>query len=370
MSVRWNASWRNLVDEVIDPGVCTGCSGCVIACSQHLLTLDSSRWRPRLAEEAWFDGDAGRCVHAERGCTVCARACPRLRVWDADVAEVSVARSDREHILGSHQAILMVAATDESIAAVGQDGGLATAAMAYALERGVIDAALVSAVDAGSQPRPFLARTREQLLECAGSRYTYSANTLAFADAERMGLKRLGLVSVGCQSSIPAVAYARGARKLARRFVLTIGLLCSKTFTDDLYAGLLEAEYGVERSRITKTNIKGRFQVWYDDDAAGPSYLEVPLKACRVFTRLGCTTCPDFSAENADLSLGGIGREAGKTLTIVRSDLGRELLERMEADGWITTADATTEDPDAVALVEKLAAVQKKRWPIPQPESI
>jgi coenzyme F420 hydrogenase subunit beta len=130
---------------------------------------------------------------------------------------------------------------------------------------------------------------------------------------------------------------------------------------------LLDARYGVERRQITKTNIKGRFQIWYGSGGE-TRYLEVPLKECRDFTRPGCNGCPDFSAENADLSLGGIGRDPGKTLTIVRTELGADLLASMEADGWITTADATVEDPDAVALVEKLAAAQKRRWPIPAPE--
>jgi coenzyme F420 hydrogenase subunit beta len=355
------------VDEVVDPAVCTGCAGCVIACPQHVLHLDTGPWKPVLGEDAWVDGDPGKCIHGERGCTVCARACPRFRLWDPDIDELSVARTDREHILGSHRAILMVQATDEAIAAAGQDGGLATAALVYALEHGDIEAALVSGYDEGLRPHPVLARTRAELLQCAGSRYTYSANTLALEEADRQGLKLLGLVSMGCQTSIPSIAFARGARKLARRFALTIGLLCSKTFTDDIYGELIVAEYGVDRNQITKTNIKGRLQVWYEDGEAG--YLEVPLKACRAFTRPGCDTCPDFSAENSDLSLGGIGRDPGKTITIVRTDRGADLLDRMEADGWITVADATVDDPDAVTLVEKLAATQKRRWPIPEPTS-
>jgi len=75
--------------------------------------------------------------------------------------------------------------------------------------------------------------------------------------------------------------------------------------------------------------------------------------------------CPDFTAEHADISLGGIGKNAGSTLTIVRSDLGEELVANMERDGWITVSDAHREDPDAVALVRKMAGRQRKRWPGP-----
>ena len=40
----------------------------------------------------------------------------------------------------------------------------------------------------------------------------------------------------------------------------------------------------------------------------------------------GCNHCPDFAAEHADISCGGIGENADWTLTIVRTDLGREIM--------------------------------------------
>ena len=50
---------------------------------------------------------------------------------------------------------------------------------------------------------------------------------------------------------------ARKAGKVARRFTLTIGLLCSKTFDDAIFSELFEAKYGLARADIVKMNIKG-----------------------------------------------------------------------------------------------------------------
>ena len=109
--------------------------------------------------------------------------------------------------------------------------------------------------------------------------------------------------------------------------------------------------------------------VWYDDGGDEPSYLEVPLSKCKEFSRPGCSHCPDFAAQHADVSLGGIGSQAGRTLAISRSELGDEILYDMEYDGLITVSDAVTEDPDAVALIQKLAVLQRKRWLGASPDS-
>ena len=118
---------------------------------------------------------------------------------------------------------------------------------------------------------------------------------------------------------------ARKAGKIARRFALSIGLLCSKTFDDAIFPELFEAKYGLARADIVKMNIKGVFQVWMRDG----SYHEVPLKEAHAWTREGCTSCPDFAAEHADISTGGIGAFGDWTLTLLRTEKGEELFDAM-----------------------------------------
>ena len=105
-------------------------------------------------------------------------------------------------------------------------------------------------------------------------------------------------------------------------------------------------------------NIKGVFQIWMHDG----SYHEMNLKECHAWTREGCNHCPDFAAEHADISTGGIGKYNDWTLTIVRTDLGREIISRMIADGSIE-ARPGDDDPGAIALMHKLSAKSRKRWP-------
>jgi coenzyme F420 hydrogenase subunit beta len=92
------------------------------------------------------------------------------------------------------------------------------------------------------------------------------------------------------------------------------------------------------------------------------SYHEVPLKEAHGWTREGCKACPDFAAEHADISTGGIGAFNDWTLTIIRTEKGREVFDAMVADG-VVELRSIEEDPGALALLRRLSTVSRKRWP-------
>ena len=214
---------------------------------------------------------------------------------------------------------------------------------------------------------PGVATTRQQVMAASGSRYTYSANTLAYAEAIAGGAERIALVGMSCQASAPPVMAARRAGKVARRFVLTIGLPCSKTFEDAIFAELFEARYGLAREDMVKMNIKGVFQIRMRDG----SYHEVPLKEAHAWTREGCKECPDFAAEHADISTGGIGAFADWTITVVRTDTGRALA--LDGGGRRDRGAPGSDDPAAIELLRKLARVSRRRWPataVPMPRRL
>jgi coenzyme F420 hydrogenase subunit beta len=322
--------WAHLYEEVVTSGLCTGCAACVVACPYDVLGYDDGdgRYKPFHVPE---EGGATDCTHGVKGCTLCTRACPRFREWEPEVDNYLFGRERTpDEVAGISQEIVLARATDPEVHQTGQDGGLVSALLIWALEHDVIDAALVSALEGDGtswKAIPAVARNRAEVLATAGSRYTYSANTLAYADAIAAGAERIALVGMGCQSSVPPVMAARKAGKVARRFVLSIGLMCSKTFDDAIFPELFEARYGLRREDMVKMNIKGVFQVWMRDG----SYHEVPLKEAHEWTREGCKSCPDFAGEHADISTGGIGAFNDWTLTMIRTERGNELFQAMLA---------------------------------------
>jgi coenzyme F420 hydrogenase subunit beta len=358
---RWTAQWKELFAEVVTTGLCTGCAGCVVACPHDVLGYNDKDgvYKPFHLEDELGPAD---CGHGQRGCTSCTRACPRFRTWETEIDQHLFGRPrSPDEMAGVSKDVILARATDKTVHEKGQDGGLVSAILLWAMEHGYIDAALVSYLEGdGSSWKaiPGVARTREEILAAAGSRYTYSANTLAYAEAVESGAEKIALVGMSCQSSSPPAMQVRKAGKVARRFALNIGLLCSKTFDDAIFEELFEAKYGLRKQDMVKMNIKGVFQIWMKDG----SYHEVPLKECHAWTREGCKMCPDFAAEHADISTGGIGAFNDWTLTIIRTDLGREIIVKMLQEGVIEGRPGD-DDPGAIALLRKLATVSRRRWP-------
>jgi len=351
--------WRELYREVVDTGLCTGCAACVMACPRDVLGYTDDYFPVQIGEGMAHD----QCVIGDRGCDICTRACPRFRSWESDLDEALFGRPrdpDTE-VFGPVRSILLTRATDKVVHELGQDGGLVSTLLIWGLETERIEGAVTSRiVNDGRGPfdaEPFLATTREEVLASAGSRYTYAANPLAMKQADEQRMKQVALVGMSCQASINGSVEAYGVNKYKRKIALTIGLLCSKTFTYEGQRKVL-AEHGIDIADVTKINIKGVFQVWTSDGG----YHEVPLKLFHPYTREGCKLCPDFAAEHADISTGGIGADDNWTLTLVRTERGEEWLKGV-IDAGLIEAKPGEDDPVAMNLLTRLSTVSRKRWP-------
>ena len=361
---KWPFQWKELYEEVINTGLCTGCAGCVIACPHDVIGYEHApgAYMPfHLEPELGLDN----CGHGERGCTSCTRACPRFRSWETEADTHLFARERRpDEMSGIYKDVLLTRASDDTVHRLGQDGGLVSAILIWCLDNGIIDGALVSHLEKGGNGEnswkavPALATDRESVLAAAGSRYTYSANTLAITEARELGLESLALVGMSCQTSIGPVMWHRKVGKVGKAIRLNIGLLCSKSFDDSIFEELFLAKYRLRKEEMVKMNIKGVFQIWMQNG----DYHEINLKECHAWTREGCNHCPDFAAEHADISTGGIGENNDWTLTIVRTELGRQIIMRMLEEGVIEGRPGDS-DPDAIALMHKLAAKSRARWP-------
>ena len=356
MAISERKHWKHLYEEIVATEICCSCSACVVACPHKVLELldfDPVQTDARSP----FDN----CWHGEEGCSLCAMACPRL---DPDVNAIEeIVFGDGIHreegkVEGPYRYKTLVRATEGTYLERGQDGGAVAALLGWALDEGELDGAVVAA-PSETVPwldEPKLVRTSEELRATAGSRYTYCATPLGLKEAAAAKCKNIALVGVSCESTAVRQIAAAGIKRWTRNVKLVVGLMCTETFDYEAFiVGKLEHELGIKLEDVTKINVKGKVIVTLKDGRD----INIPLKECRPFANEWCHHCPDFAAEHADLSCGGLGME-GWTMILVRSEKGQDFLERAVAANVVELRDAE-EEPKALEVMMRLATKQRQR---------
>jgi len=363
----WAYAWRSelnnggfrandfLMAEVVDTGKCVGCAACVAICPTSVFDY---------GEEKPLNARPDACVQ----CVLCADVCPVLRPQDKDLGGFVKYRDDaRDEGFGPYSYILYTRATDPEIRAAGQDGGFVSALLTHHLETGRLAAAVVGDVlpDNNQVGVHKLARTREEVIGCAASRYTYSPNTLALQQAMAENAAPLAVVGVPCQVNGVRLAQhssvkAEMASWYRDNIKLTIALACSEAFTHESLeklGGIL----GIDPARIYNINIKGKVIVRLD----GPDgeELEASLQQYREWARPACLYCTDYSGEVADIGTGGIGID-GWTCTWVRTEAGHEAVQAAIRDGRLETRPIEDE-PKGQTLMTKLCKAKRRNKPHP-----
>ena len=233
MAERWTAQWKELYAEVVTTGLVQAV--CVRRDVPHdVIGYEHEEGLPAVPPSRRSSG-LDNCIHGEKGCTTCTRACPRFRAWEpsADMHLFGRVREPDE-MYGIWRELLLTRASDEMVHKMGQDGGLVGAMLIWLREHDYIDAALVSGVEDDDRwkAKPVIVSTQEEILATAGWRYTYCANPLALRDAKAAGPRpagagRDGLPDVGTADDVGP----QGGQGVARRSCSTSGCCARRPST-------------------------------------------------------------------------------------------------------------------------------------------
>jgi coenzyme F420 hydrogenase subunit beta len=77
----------------------------------------------------------------------------------------------------------------------------------------------------------------------------------------------------------------------------------------------------IKSLRISQSKGTITLQTWSDEEHS------IPLTEIEPFTRLGCNSCDDFLGEQADLAVGLLGADEGRSTILVRTEAGEIFLD-------------------------------------------
>jgi coenzyme F420-reducing hydrogenase beta subunit len=309
---------KDLRQEVLDAGLCTVCGMCLGLCpyleemGENVAFLSDCR------------GDRGRCY----------AVCPRTATDLEALRRLCVPGRQADFLLGPHQSVWMARARDREVRGRAQYGGTVTALALFAIESGRADAALLTAwsqdPDEPHLSAPLVARSRDQVLSAAGSKYTASPTLKALDRILRQEAGKVLVVGRPCQ-----ILALRKRMRIddptfpGERIALAVGLFCMWSLAYRDFERMIEPLAG--RGRLKRIDVpKGRFVVETDRGS-----VELDHDSVRSHSRQACRSCYDFTSELADLSVGSTEWKDDWNTLIVRTDGGRAFLEAAVEQGSV-----------------------------------
>lgn len=215
-----------------------------------------------------------------------------------------------------------------------QWSGMITSLGALLLERGLVDGVITTGAMPGTRyaPRPFLARTPEEVRASKGNKPVISPNLELLDEVRATGVKRLAFIGMGCQvHALRAMQDELGLEKL-----YVIGLPCTDNTT---YPNLQRFLAVASKSPDTVVHheFMQDFRLWMTHEDGHVEKLNfVDLDVEALGGQLGvfpaaCLSCFDYQNTLSDITIGYLGAplppEQRWQWCFVRTAAGEELFE-------------------------------------------
>ena len=324
--------------RLIENNLCTRCGACVGICPHNCLFLDENN----------FPSHQFPCPYE---CNLCLRVCPGLEVnFPKLTHKIFNKRFVVTSPMGKVQKILIGHAKSEEIREKASSGGVITQLLVYLLEKKQIDGAIVTITDPKKpwKAKPILVKNKNDIINAAQSKYVISPVNSVLQELRKID-GRFALVGLPCQ--VHAIRkLAEIDQSLSEKISPILGLYCHMTLETEASADLLEISK-ISSSDIQKVEFRsGKWPggvVAIMKDGSSKKLHKGHIKdAFNVLHRLyypkRCLYCIDGSNEFADISIadpwmkdkkGEYPYPNGSSMIIVRTDMGRKILDMAQKDG-------------------------------------
>ncbi len=331
----------NGVDDVAAWQLCCGCGACAYVCPDEIEMIDTLEYgrRPRFK-----DGASG-----ERG-ALAMKVCPGIELTRAPRPAGQIGGQRFFDIWGPVLGIWEGYAADPEIRFEGSSGGVATALSLFALERlrmhGVLH--VRSRRNAPYLNETVFSTTREELLAGAGSRYAPASPCDGLKQIEDAAEP---CVFVGKPCDVAALRKAIELRPSFQKKVgLTIAFFCAGTPSARGTLEMIRQMGIVDLSSVVSLRYRGRgwpgmataqYKVNGQVKSAELTYEQSWGDILQKYRQWRCYICPDHVGGYADIAVADAwhrsvtGHQPGRSVIIVRTVHGKEMLEQAIGDGFI-----------------------------------
>lgn len=325
-------AYDELESEVIEEGFCTYCGACVASCPlYHLKWIDGGPKRPEKKA-------------ACEDCEVCYHACYRTKIEKGAIEEEIFGRRRKEgEDIGIYRHVFAARANDEEILKKAQDGGIVTAILTQALNENIIEGAVL-VNNEGWMPKPSVARSFDDFIAAAGTKYGISPNLIKVRTAIiDHALDNICIVGTPCH--VQAVRHLQHIKfDLSPAITFVIGLFCRENYEYEQMCERVK-EKGVGITEIEKISVSEH----YFDVCAGGNKLSFSITEAKKWIPKHCLVCEDYTNELSDISIGCDGSEEGWSTVIIRTEKGEKIFSGLKNSGSINVKPIY--DPDYVKEV-------------------
>jgi len=387
------SGFEKLFSETIGRGLCAACGACVSACPNKAISMKRAEPDPEMV---------GHCLP---DCDICSSICPGSYIPLTELEKLTFGRvrTTDERMFGIYRTAYCGYAVDPEIRKAGVAGGMVSALLAYGLDSGELDCAIVAGWDEAEPWKiaPKIATSKKELIETARSKYSISQILTALREAVDRGFTKIGIVALPCYV-IALRKMKLHNLKIVDNVKLIIGLYClAHTYIEgteyvirDRFGVKLE---DVERMAFRAIDYPGKFTVWTKSGEeitmellalwgmAPTMFIGFPVERCFV--------CLDHVAELADISAGdvwgradlqeeGIKTKAGHTGIFIRTEEGERFCTAAVKANYVEVMPASTPEfplekyyvinpgwfRKKVGNVVRIRYRQKYGWPVPRIE--
>lgn len=346
------------VERVLRDDLCSGCGLCAgISGGAIAMGVEPPGYnRPRMVKPVSAEVEA-----------VIAESCPGSKVspWRSDLPP--------SPYWGPSEAVLTGYATDEGVRFAGSSGGALTALLLFALESGMVDRVVQVNADPAFPARNRIAvsRTADEVIAAAGSRYAASSPLASiFEELEKGG----AFAFVGKPCDVSALRQmARYDDRIDRQIPVKISFFCGGV-PSHRGADRILAEMGLTGASLAEFRYRGNG--WpglatartVDGRSAQMSYARSWGHHLSKEVQFRCKICPDAVGGAADIACadawyGGesgypqFEEQDGRSLIMVRSTVGRTLLDKAVAAGRLRVETLGEEE---IILMQPAQARRKR----------